>query len=618
MKKNKNNLTRREFLTGIGAAATAAGSMCILSGIGLSGCRSKPQEKPNVILIMTDDQGYGDIGAHGSPYVKTPTLDRLYQDSVRLTNFHVDPCCAPTRASLLTGQYSIRSGVWHTIGGRSLLQQGQPTMADMFSAEGYQTGIFGKWHLGENYPFRPQDRGFSETLVHGGGGVGQNPDFWGNDYYDDTYMHNGKPEKYAGYCNEVWFEAAMDFITANRDRQFFCYLPTNLPHAPLKVDKKYSEPYRSMVSGQLADYYGMLTKFDEDLARLLLLLETLELARNTIFIFMTDNGPCPWYGGIKIDDDGFVEEGYSAGMRGGKIWGYENAHRVPCFIRWPGGGITGGKDVDRLTAHFDLLPTLLDLCGLKSPETAGFDGRSLRPLLQSPNAQWPDRTLIVHNQRVDFPVKYKEYQVLTEQWRLVKRDKEELYDIHADPGQKKDIAAYHPEVVYQLHQKYEKWWGDIARHIDQYNAIIIGSDQENPSALYSHDAHRKGREMVWVIAVDKTGQYEFKVSRWPQESGKMITESKDGSEKIPLDNAYIKIGNTQFESRIAPEDKYIHFEAAARSGTTCLQAWFTGGGSQEKIRADYVYAAFIGPAQPAQLNKYQPTDPDLILKEALE
>jgi len=612
------NFTRREFLAKFRAAAVSAGSISLLSYLGLSGCITKSREKPNVILVMTDDQGYGDIGGHGSPYVKTPTLDRLYQESVRLTNFHVDPCCAPTRASLLTGQYSIRSGVWHTIGGRSLLQQDKLTMADIFSADGYQTGIFGKWHLGENYPFRPQDRGFSETLVHGGGVVGQNPDFWGNDYYDDTYMHNGKPEKFVGYCNDVWFDAALDFITANRDRPFFCYLPTNLPHAPLNVDEKYSEPYRAMVSDQLADYYGMLTKFDEDLSRLLQQLEDMELAQNTIFIFLSDNGPCPWFGGIKINADGFVEEGYSAGMRGGKIWGYENAHRVPCFIRWPAGGIAGGKNIDRLTAHFDLLPTLIDLCGLKSPETADFDGSSLKPLLQKSNAQWTDRTLFVHNQRVDFPEKYKEYQVLTERWRLVKRDQEELYDIRTDPGQRKNIAEQHPAVVARLHQEYEKWWQDISSHIDQYNEIIIGSDRENPAVLYSHDAHRKERELVWVIAAAKTGRYEFKVSRWPQEANKPISETKEGLPFINTGKAHLIIGNIKVEHDIVPEDKSVRFEAALKTGTTCLQAWFLKKGSHEKIRADYVYVKYLGPAQSAEIIKYSASDPDQLLKEVLQ
>jgi arylsulfatase A-like enzyme len=197
---------------------------------------------PNVVLVVTDDQGYGDLGCHGNPILRTPNLDALYRQSVRLTDFHVGPTCAPTRASLMTGRYCNRTGVWHTIMGRSLLRRDEVTMADVFAAGGYRTGIFGKWHLGDNYPFRPQDRGFHEVLVHGGGGVGQTPDTWGNDYFDDTYLHNGTPEKFSGYCTDVWFDGAMRFIEANRDRPFFAYLATNAPHSPYNVSERYSRP----------------------------------------------------------------------------------------------------------------------------------------------------------------------------------------------------------------------------------------------------------------------------------------------------------------------------------------------------------------------------------------
>ena len=372
-------------------------------------------KKPNVILIMTDDQGYGDLGSLGSPYVKTPNLDKFYNESVRFTDFHVDPSCSPTRSALLTGNYSARAGVWHTIGGRSLLKEGMVSMADVFSDNGYKTAVFGKWHLGENYPFRPNDRGFQEAVVHGGGGIGQSPDFWGNDYYDDTYKHNGEFQKYDGYCNTVWFTEAIDYIEKNKDEPFFCYIPTNLPHAPLNVDEKYVEPFKGKVSERLAKYYGMVEKIDEDVATLFRKVAELGLDENTIIIFMTDNGPCPWFGGVEMDfETGFVEEGYTAGMRGAKIWGYENAHRVPFFIRWPSAGIQGGKDIDALSAHIDVLPTLIELCGLKGADSLKFDGRSLKPLLNGKMNQWEDdRTIFVHNQRVEYPVKDKEYQVIT-------------------------------------------------------------------------------------------------------------------------------------------------------------------------------------------------------------
>jgi arylsulfatase A-like enzyme len=223
-----NQQTRREFLRTIGIAAASPGVLSAAPGCTSAGHTVTPEKKrPNVVLVMTDDQGYGDLACHGNSIIKTPNLDALHAQSTRLTNFHVGPTCSPTRASLMTGRYCNRTGVWHTVMGRSLLRKDEVTMADVFRAGGYKTGIFGKWHLGDNYPFRPQDRGFDEVLIHKGGGIGNTQDYWGNDYFDDTYFRNGRPERFEGYCTDVWFTEAIKFIEANKDRPFFCYLPTN-------------------------------------------------------------------------------------------------------------------------------------------------------------------------------------------------------------------------------------------------------------------------------------------------------------------------------------------------------------------------------------------------------
>jgi arylsulfatase A-like enzyme len=601
--------TRREFLKTIGYSTLTAGSLSLLSAMGMTGCLSRKTKRPNVILVMTDDQGYGDIGAHGNPNVKTPALDELYWKSIRLTDFHVDPCCSPTRSALLTGLYSSRTGVWHTIGGRSLLKADKTTIADVFKADGYSTGIFGKWHLGDNYPFRPQDRGFDETVVHLSGVVGNRWDHWGNDYYDDTYYRNGVPEKFDGYCDTVWFSEALNFIKRNQSNPFFCFVSTNVPHAPLNINEKYAAPYKSQVSGRLANYYGMITKFDEDFAWFMQNLQSLGLMDNTILIFMTDNGPCPWYGGIKIDDDGFVTEGYSAGMRGGKIWGYENAHRAPCFIHWPDGGLTGGKDMPALSAHIDLLPTLIDLCGLSSSGNIELDGKSLAPLLRGESENHPERMLFVHNQRVDFPVKYKDYQVLTDKWRLVKTDKEELYDIKQDPGQKKDIAGEYPEVVKNLRRKYEEWWKDISQEFDVYPEIIIGSDHQNPAVMFGHDAHRGIKPSVWVINPAKDGRYRFRLSPWPKEAGKKIHESKFNAAQ-----AHIRIGNAESECQITPDMQQAELVLDLKQGQTCLQAWFSSSNPDEVMGAEFVYAERTGPADADVLQTYSPSNPDNLLQ----
>jgi arylsulfatase A-like enzyme len=209
-----------------------------------------PHSRPNIVFVITDDQGYGDLGCHGNPVIQTPNIDALYRESVRLTDFHVGPTCAPTRAGLLTGHFHNSTGVWHTIGGRSLLRRDEWSLATAFSEGGYATGLFGKWHLGDNAPYRPQDRGFQTVVAHGGGGVGQTPDYWGNSYQDDTYAVNGEWTPFEGYCTDIWFNEALTFIDANRDRPFFCYISTNAPHSPYIVDEAYSERYAGKVEHQ--------------------------------------------------------------------------------------------------------------------------------------------------------------------------------------------------------------------------------------------------------------------------------------------------------------------------------------------------------------------------------
>ncbi|MCK4999127.1 MAG: sulfatase-like hydrolase/transferase, partial [Anaerohalosphaera sp.] len=220
--------TRRQFIRNIALTTAGLTLSTPFPGCANSAQTSKSKTKhPNVILIITDDQGYGDLACHGNKIIKTPNMDSLYAQSTRLTNFHVGPTCAPTRAALMTGRYCNRTGVWHTVMGRSMLRKDETTIANVFTDTGYKTAFFGKWHLGDNYPFRPQDRGFQEVLAHGGGGITQAPDHWNNDYFDDTYFHNGTHKKCTGYCTDVWFENAIKFIEQNKNRPFFCYLATN-------------------------------------------------------------------------------------------------------------------------------------------------------------------------------------------------------------------------------------------------------------------------------------------------------------------------------------------------------------------------------------------------------
>ncbi|HRP18100.1 MAG TPA: sulfatase-like hydrolase/transferase [Ginsengibacter sp.] len=288
-------------------------------GFARSGLTMERQSKPNVILILVDDMGYGDLSCLGGPYLKTPAIDKLYAESVRLTDFHVDPTCAPTRASLFTGKYSAKTGVWHTLAGRSFPDKDEVFLSEIFAENGYHTGLFGKWHLGDNYPYLPQYRGFQEVLTFRGGGVGQVDDFWRNDYFDDIYVHNGKNEFFEGYCTDVWFENAINFIEGSKAVPFFCFISANAPHYPYNVPNKYTLPLREKgIDDNTSRYLGMISNIDENIQKLSLKLKKLALIDNTIIIFMSDNGRSA----VSLPKPG-QPYFFNAGMRGLKGSSYD-------------------------------------------------------------------------------------------------------------------------------------------------------------------------------------------------------------------------------------------------------------------------------------------------------
>jgi len=429
--------------------------------------------KPNVVFILTDDQGYGDLGCHGNPVIQSPNIDRLHGESVRFTDFHVSPVCSPTRAQLMTGCYPSRLGVWRTVAGRSILRKEWKTMADIFRDNGYKTAIFGKWHLGDNYPYRPQDRGFDEVLVHGGGGVGNINDYWGNDYFDDVYFRNGKPEQCKGFCTDVWFSEAIKFIENHRDRPFFCYISTNAPHLPFVCPEEYKQLYANLEPG-LREFAAMITHIDKNVGILRKRLRDLNLDGNTILIFMTDNGTAR---GATL---------WNAGMRGWKGHPYDGGHRVPFFLHWPGGEFNQGKEISRLTGGIDLLPTLIDLCQMENTSDRPFDGRSVAPLLKGNETAWPDRTIIIDNQQRSIEPEYFHFStaILHEKWRMIRQD--ELYDIAKDPSQTNNLIQIYPETAKNLSDQYSRWFEE--NYGDRSPAeIVVGNNKENPVRLTAHD-----------------------------------------------------------------------------------------------------------------------------------
>ncbi|MFN4944604.1 MAG: arylsulfatase [Akkermansiaceae bacterium] len=536
--------------------------------------------KPNVIIIITDDQGYGEIAAHGNPVIKTPILDKLHSESIRLTNFHVDPTCSPTRAALLTGRYSTRTGVWHTINGRSLMNPKELTMAEVFKSNGYTTAMIGKWHLGDNYPFRPQDQGFEHTIQHLGGGIGNGADYWENDYSDDTYLTNGEWKKYEGYCTDVWFREATRYVEKKRDKPFFLYLATNAPHSPHNVSDAYAKPYRdARIPDELAKYYGMITNIDENLGRFRKKLTDLGLAENTLLIFMTDNGTSAGY----IDEKAKYPY-FNAGMRGWKGSAWDGGHRVPCFWHWPKGNLTGGRDATELSAHIDVLPTLVNLLELKKPEGPIVDGLPLTQPLQGVQEEiWPDRTLFVHVQRAFLPPKWDNSACMNQKWRLV--DGKQLYDIQADPGQKTDIAADQPKVVEKLRSDYEAWWASLKTDMEQTSRFHIGSE-ENPMTLMSHDwlmptgqaawnqKHVLRGDLIngpWAVDVKKAGEYEITLYRWPSYLEKAMDCVK----------ARLTIGDFDNSQVIEKSAIKATFRVKLEAGPAMLKTWLTRADEKE-------------------------------------
>ncbi|MGQ9609860.1 MAG: arylsulfatase [bacterium] len=565
---------------------------------------SSQNDRPNVVFIITDDQGYGDLGCHGNDVIMTPNIDKLHSESVRFTNYHVGPTSAPTRAGIMTGRYCNCTGVWHTIMGRSLLRSNETTMADIFKLNGYRTGMFGKWHLGDNYPFRPHDRGFEIALYHGGGGVGQTPDYWGNDYFDDTYFLNGEPIAFEGYCTDIWFSSAIKFIEENRNQPFFCYISTNAPHAPYNVDKSYSSLYKGKVPDYRANFYGMITNIDENVGWLRAKLKELNIEEDTILIWMTDNGTSA---GCSLDNQGFVKEGFNAGMRGMKGSEYDGGHRTPFFLHWKTGGFSTGKDINQLSANIDVLPTLIDLCNLSVPEGLNMHGLSLKPLMIGETKNWIDRAIVTDSQRVEYPIKWRKSAVMTNRWRLV--NGVELYDIISDPEQRNDIAKDNPKIVSELQNHYEKWWDIVSPTFDIDCPIIIGSDNEKITRLTSHDWHgeqcawnqgqiREGLECngYWIIHIAEDGDYEFELRRWPKEENRSITEGipgeitdwYHGGRALKLAKARVIIADQEKNALIDPLEKGIKFIFSLKSCTTRLQT-FLYSSEGFSIGAYYVY-----------------------------
>ena len=597
------------------------------------------EQRPNIVLIVIDDQGIGDLGVTGNPLVRTPQLDRLWAESAHFTDFHTDPMCSQTRASLMTGRSSVGAGVYWTIMSRNILPADRLILPQVLKANGYRTALFGKWHLGDNYPFRPQDRGFDHVVMTGGGGVGQTWDAWGNSYFGGTYLVNGEPTRFPQYANDVWFDEATDFIRehAASGQPFFAYIPTNNAHGPFRAPYETLEKYLGIgLPGRLARFYAMMEEVDIRVGELRATLDTLGIAEDTIFIYMSDNGTALSQDQIldlagESDWNSYVArypalEGwnFNAGYADNKGSVMEGGHRVPFMLHWPGGGIGSGREVATLSAHYDLLPTLIDWLGLSLPEETAFEGRSFLPALRG--AEMPDRTMVLSKQNSRFPLFDHPAAVMTERWRYLPHQ-QHLHDVEADPGQTRNVASAHPGIAAQLQQAYESWWQAREGEFVDFQRPIIGTAHEPVMRLTAIDAMLPegsfpttvfpwypgesddtyggsggvtgfiGRETeipVFPIAVEVAEAGTYRIS--------LFLHDKPAAKEIPFDEAWLSINGKNHTQDVRPFVTSVDFVVDLGKGPLDFADWFADSGEEQgsaasKAPAFYIYLERVLPCQ---------------------
>jgi len=527
-------------------------------------------ERPNVILILTDDQGFGDVGFNDNEKINTPHLDRFAREGLTLDRFYCSPVCAPTRACLMTGRHYYRTGVVHTSRGGAKMHGDEITIAEQLADAGYATGIFGKWHLGDNYPMRPQDQGFQESLIHKSGGIGQTPDK-PNSYFDAILWKNGEQIKSSGYCTDVFFDGAINFIDQQKDQPFFIYLPTNAPHTPLEISDQYAQPYRDAgLDDTTARVYGMVENIDDNMGRLLQHLEKRGLRQNTFVIFFGDNGP--------------QQKRYTGGLRGRKSWSYEGGIRVPCCMQWPD-KLVGGRRIQRIAAHLDIAPTLLDACQIEPSTAVRFDGINIMPTLED-NAESPsrDRTLFFQCHRGLIPKPYQNCAVVTQRYKLVGypgtfSDENlvtnepilELYDIEQDSEEEHNIAAQLPEVFASLKSEYEAWFQSVSRSRNfTPGLIVVGTQHENPSHLcrYQDGTYVDGTPHGWSVKVATTGLYRMTVNVPLKKRGRVFVQWRDKT----------------LAKTVTPDEPSADFQLEAGQGT--VDIWYQAHGEERIIVSD--------------------------------
>lgn len=557
---------------------------------------------PNVILIMSDDQGWGDFGVHGNPIIETPHLDQLAKNSVSWENFYVSPVCSPTRASLMTGRYNQRTKCLDTYLARSMMASDEVTIAEALQGAGYATGIFGKWHLGDNYPMRPSDQGFEYSFIHKGGGIGQPSEPIENDrrYTNPILFRNNSEVTTKGYCTDLYFDAAIKFIARSMtaQRPFFAYIATNAPHSPYHdVPEKLLEYYKTkdiasiMPADQRADpqqidkvqrIAAMITNIDQNVGKLMSMLETNQLIDNTIIIFLNDNGP--------------NTTRFTGKFRGMKSDVLEGGIRSPLWIHWPAKFKKGKKITSNIAAHIDIMPTIMDACKLGVPEAFAFDGRSLLEKSLNPETTLAPRPVVIQAHRGASLVRYHNFMIRDQQWklsnnsgfgktRLEERKAFELYNLAEDPGETNNLAEQNPEEVKRLTELYDAWYDDVTmtRIRDKgIPDIIVEKEHENPLVLTWQERISKSWSMdsdgFWKLFFAKKTRADIIVYIAPPARMK--------GKKLVGFTPTLQIGTTVYKGKpMGEETLYIFQGISIPKGKHNLQATFVSEDESEELHA---------------------------------
>jgi arylsulfatase A-like enzyme len=468
--------------------------------------------RPNLVIFLADDSGWGDYRFNGNTNLATPNLDALARGGAVLDRFYVCAVCAPTRAEFLTGRYHARGGVRGVSTGQERLNTEEQTLADAFKAAGYATGAFGKWHNGSQWPYHPNARGFEEFYGFTSG-------HWG-EYFDPPLEHNGRPVRGQGYVADDFTTHALEFIERNRERPFLCYVPFNTPHSPWAVPEEYWRRFQDKPLGlrateaakenpdQTRCALAMMENLDANVGRVLRRLDELKLSDRTLVVYFSDNGPNGhrWTGGMK-GTKGTVDEG---------------GVRSVCWLRWPAGGIRPGTVVKEIAGAIDLLPTLCALAGVPRLGDKPLDGRDLSPLLRGQRVAWPERMIFSHQNG--------SVSARSQQYRLDARGA--LFDMIADPGQTRNLAAEKPGSAEPMRRAVANWRAEVLPKSGDDRPYPVGFAQFPRTPLPARDGvphggvKRSGNapncsyfvnwtsrddSMTWDIEVNTVGDYEVEI-----------------------------------------------------------------------------------------------------------